>query len=449
MSDPKPEQPAAATEDKTSAKKVVVVGAGTSARIVIKTLRGTGDNVHITVIQPNTFASMPYYQTLVLTNRHTLVQNSTFAEIDGSDNTVYGTAVGCSDGQVAVQPLDKSKEIETVPFDVLVCATGFSFPVICETPGQSQEERQAEIDKYAKVLTAPKKHVVIGGGGTVGIELAGDILEKLPEDSRKGKVTLVSSSDRLLATHADGHGQRIKEVLEELGAEIIFGDRVSSHNESAVGDEPFTLTLKSGKTLTCDAYVAAYARGANTSWLTTAAPGGAILPDGLLNERGQVIVNDYLQSSVYDKMYATGATNSRPEPALFINAESEAKTVGKNIAKPQSAKQGAGTLSAMYQLVGHETFGKIFPENTPLPPCCATLCCQWCGFPCNMLCPCFCLAALFGPLDPMVCGYCCGTPEGKGMPNFVENTRTGNVMAGNAGYYVKGKPGFGEEMERS
>lgn len=457
MSETKPLQPAeevlADGDDKTlPAKKVVVVGAGASARLVIKTLKATDENTHITVIQPNSFASMPYYQTLVLTDRYSLVKNSTFAEIDGSDQTVYGTAVGCSDGQVAVQPLDKSKAIETVPFDVLVCATGFSFPVICETPGQSQEERQAEIDKYSRVLKAPGKHVVIGGGGTVGIELAADILEKLPEDSRKGKVTLISSSPKLLATHADEHGKRVQEVLQDLGAEIFFDDRVSSHQDSTVtseGEEPITLTLKSGKTLSCHAYVAAYARGANTSWLTTAAPGGATLPDGLLNLKRQVVVNEYMQSSVYDKLYACSAASSRPEPALFINVESQAKVVAKNIAKPGSCKQGNGTMSSMYQLVGHETFAKIFPDETPLPPFCATLCCDWCGFPFNMFCPCFCLGVLFGPCDPMMCGYCCGKPEGKGFVNMLENAKNMNIMAENAGYYVKGKPGFGEEMERS
>ncbi|KAL3931921.1 MAG: hypothetical protein SGBAC_011089 [Bacillariaceae sp.] len=429
-------------------KKVVVVGAGASARNVTKLLKG--ENVEITVIQPNTFASMPYYQTLVLTDRQSLVQNSTFAEIDGSDKTVYGTAVGCSDGVLSVQPLDKSKSVESVPFDVLVCATGFAFPVVCETPGQSQEERQAEIDSYVKALTSGE-NVVVGGGGTVGIELAADILEKLPEDSRKGKVTLISSSSKLLSTQADRYGDKCKEVLEELGAEIIFDDRVSSHNESTVSlkGEPITLTLKSGKILTCHAYVAAYSRGANTSWLTTAAKGASALPDGLLNEKGQVIVNDYMQSTVYDKLYAMAATSSRKEPALFANVEAQAKTVAKNIVKPETAKQADGIMNPMYQLVGHDTFATLMPENTPLPPFCATLCCTWCGFPFNMLCPCFCLGVLVGPCDMMTCGYCCAPPEGKGLAMTLKGTKEANMIAEGAGYFVKGKPGFGEEMERS
>ncbi|CAJ1966393.1 unnamed protein product [Cylindrotheca closterium] len=437
MSDPKP-------------KRIVVVGAGASARIVIKLLKKTsGDNVDITVVQPNTFASLPFYQTLVLTDRETLVGNSTFAEIEGVNKTVYGTAVGCSDGQVAVQPLDKSKSVETVPFDTLVCATGFAFPVVCETPGQSQAERQAEIDQYAKVLTSGQ-NVVVGGGGSVGVELAADILEKLPADSRKGKVTLICSSPKLLASQADRYGEKCKEVLEELGAEIIFNDRVSSQNDSIVSEgAPITLTLKSGKTLSCNAYVAAYARGANTSWLTTAAPGGSPLPEGLLNEKGQVIVNEYMQSAAYDKLYAMAATSDRAEPSLFPNVESQAATVTKNIVKPNSTKQAPGVPNAMYQLVGHDTFGTAMPENTPLPPVCATLCCTWCGFPCNMLCPCFCLGVLFGPCDPMVCGMCCAHPEGKGLANTLKGTKDMKMMAANAGYHVKGKPGFGEEMERS
>jgi len=453
MSDPKPEQVAEEiTDDKdksTPTKKVVVIGAGASARCVIKNLKASGESVHITAVQPNTFASMPWFQTLVLTNRQTLVENSNFAEIDGADATVYGMAVGCSDGQVTVQPLDKSKSLETVPFDTLVCATGFAFPVVCETPGQSQEERQAEIDQYAKALTSGK-NVVVAGGGTVGIELVADILEALPEDSRKGKVTLISSTDKLLSMQDAKYGERCKEVLEELGAEIVFGDRVSSHTDSVVSDgEPIILTLKSGKTLECQAYVAAYSRGANTSWLTTAAAGGSALPDGLLNERGQVIVNDHMQSTVYDKLFAMAATSSRPEATLFANVDSQSLTVAKNIVKPGSAKQGDGAANAMYQLVGHDTYGVIMPENTPLPSICATICCEWCGFPFNMLCPCFCLGVLFGPCNPMSCGMCCGAPEGKGVANTLKGAKEINWIAIEAGYYVKGKPGFGEEMERS
>jgi NADH dehydrogenase FAD-containing subunit len=135
-----------------SSQKVVIVGAGASARILVKTLKASGKakNLHITVVQPNKFASLPYYQTLVLTQKDTLANNSTFQPIEGVDETVYGIAVACANGVLAVQPLndqgakDESPAavVKEVPFDILVAATGSSFPILTETPGQSQGERQ-------------------------------------------------------------------------------------------------------------------------------------------------------------------------------------------------------------------------------------------------------------------------------------------------------------------
>jgi NADH dehydrogenase FAD-containing subunit len=444
-----------------SSRKVVIVGAGASARILVKTLRaGKAKNLHITVVQPNKFASLPYYQTLVLTQKDTLANNSTFQPIEGVDETVYGIAVTCADGVLAVQPLndqgakDESPAavVKEVPFDILVAATGSSFPILTETPGQSQAERQQEIDQVSKALLNGKDAVVIAGGGATGVELAGDVLEALPAEGRKGKVTLICSSDRLLADQPPYYGEKCKQVLEELGCKIIFNDRVKSHSDSAIGtsDAPVvTLTLKSGTTLPCQAYIAAYARGANTSWLTIPHGGKGGLPSKLINEKGKVEVNEYLQSTVYDKLYALAVTNSRTEPSLIMNVEAQAKTAASNILKPNSASVAPGVAHAVYQIVGHDSFATLIPENLPMPGFCATLCCQWCGYPANLLCPCWCCAVVCGPVDHMTCGYCCGKPEGMGLPNTLKNTKEMGVMAQMAGYVDPGKVApAGEGMDR-
>jgi NADH dehydrogenase FAD-containing subunit len=442
----------------SSPTKVVIVGAGASARILVKSLRarpnGKPEKLHITVVQPNKFAGIPWYQTLVLTKRDSLTQHATFVEVAGVDNTVFGVAVACGDGTLAVQPLNKegaknesASPIE-VSFDVLVAATGSSFPVLTETPGQSQQERQEEVDRISEALMSGR-NVVIAGGGATGVELAGDILESLPAESRKGKVTLICSSDRLLADQPEYYSERCKQVFEELGGTIVFNDRVTSHTETTVAtsSEPIHLELKSGYTLDCHTYVAAYARGPNTSWLTTA-HGDKGLPSKLVNEHGTIEVNDYLQSPVYDKLYALMATNSRKEPALIMNVEAQAKTAAANILKPNSAKVAPGLEHALYQVVGHDTFATIIPENLPMPAACATLCCQWCGFPFNLLCPCWCCAVVCGPFNHLACGYCCGKPEGSGVTKTLKSLKEIGIMAQNGGYMDPGKAPTTEGMDR-
>lgn len=441
----------------SSATNVVIVGAGASARMLTKFLNAeskkTNKQIHITIIQPCKFASMPYYQTMVLTKKDTFESNSTFCEIEGSHKTVYGVAVACVDGILSVQPLNKdgskddSAETLQVPFDVLVAATGLYFPILTEVPGQSISQRQGEIDRVSKLLLSGK-NVVIAGGGATGVELAADVAEE------KGKVTLICSSDRLLADQPPYYGERCKQVLEEMGATVVFNERVKSHSESVLpadDNTKITLELTSGKQFDCHAYVAAYARGINTKWLTTEPPnkgneGG--LPDKLLNEKGQVVVNEYLQSTVYDKLFSLGAANSWKGGSLTANIEKEATVVAANICKPKSKQAVPGMEHASYQVVGHDTFGTVVPESLPLPACCATLCCGWCGFPCNLLCPCFCMAVVCGPVDPMTCGWCCGRPEGAGLTKTLKKGKDMNLMANMAGFKDVGAVPAGENMER-
>jgi hypothetical protein len=159
-------------------------------------------------------------------------------------------------------------------------------------------------------------------------------------------------------------------------------------------------------------------------------------------------VNDYLQSPNYDKLYALMATNSRKEPALIMNVEAQAKTAAANILKPNSAKVAPGVEHAVYQLVGHDTFATIIPENMPMPAACATLCCQWCGFPFNLLCPCWCCAVVCGPVDPLTCGYCCGKPEGSGLGKTLKGSKQMGMMAQTGGYVDPGKAPATEGMDR-
>lgn len=434
-------------------KKVVVVGAGASARLVVKNLRanktlGSPEKLQITIIQPNKYATMPYYQTLILTQRDTVRDNSTFVEIEGADETVYGVAVATADGVVAVAPLNGSgAKDETaapiqVPFDILVCATGINVPVVMSEPGQSLAQRENEVKITSAALTSGRS-VVLAGGGAIGVELAGDILEVLPPETRKGKVTIVCSTDRLLSDQPAYVGERAREILEELGADLIFNDRVVSHENTTVADsgtDSLLLTLKSGKEMKCHVYVAAYSRGANTGWLTAGNAGGKALPSKVLTDSNKVEVNEYLQCVAYDKLYASGAVNSRLEPSLFLNVDNHAKIIAANILQPQSKSVAEGAHSPGYQLIGHETFGMFVPENFPMPAFCATLCCNWCGYPLNLLCPCFCCAVVCGPVDPMTCGYCCAAPEGRGIPKTMMNSKKMGMMAQTVGYKDLGKP---------
>ena len=61
------------------------------------------------------------------------------------------------------------------------------------------------------------------------------------------------------------HCKKAKQYQESFDFQIYLNERMVIHDQmTTTGIE---LVLKSGKTISCDAYITAYSRGANTSWI--------------------------------------------------------------------------------------------------------------------------------------------------------------------------------------
>lgn len=426
-------------------QRVVIVGAGASARFLVKKLRafraGQRDKVRITIVQPNKFSEVVWYSTLVLSGQDPFHLDSTLRPVMDVDETVYGVAVGCSDGLtgdgvLAVKTLERSEgnveDIVHVEFDVLVVATGLSFPTILASPGQTLAARLEEIESLQAALKKGGE-IVVGGGGAVGVELAGDLLETLPSNA---KLTVICSSDRLISEKPPEYSKRAQQQLEKMGATIIFSDRVTNYDET-ITEGPVVLELKSGNSLECSVYIPAYNRGPNTAWLRNGlGMDGPPLPGSVLNEKGQVSVNENLCSDAYPKLYALGAASSLEEIALVPNIEGMAMTVAVNILHPCSKTHKPGPLKTpIYAIVGNSTFGMLMPDALQrLPRLFKKVFFEWCGYPCNLLCPCFLCGVVCGPLDPMICGKCCGPPEGEGVAKTHGNMKKKGIVAKMAGY---------------
>ena len=215
--------------------------------------------------------------------------------------------------------------------------------------------------------------------------------------------------------------EKLKVRLEKLGAQIIFNDQLISHLETTLSsDESLKPALRSGTALECTAYIASYSQGVNNSWLTTPHEGVKPLSATILNEHGQVIVDEYLDSKEYPSFYALGVTNSKGICNVLYNCQKQVKAVAENIFSPKSATDGPHALTdPFFVCVGHD-HAIIVLENLPMPAICSTICCIWCGYPCNLLCPCVLCGVIGGVSDPMVCGMCCSDPEGAGTAKYLE-----------------------------
>jgi len=366
---------------------------------------------------------------------------------------VYGLAAKVENNAVEVKPLGGSGASTSLPFDFLVAATGFKMPSILPSPGESFDERTAHIGAVYQAATSGK-NVVVAGGGLIGVELAGNFCEAITKAKGKGKVTLVTSGQVLLPGYPERVQAKAKSVLEQLGATMVFGAKVSSHTSTTLAnstDAPFDVTLSNGATVNgMGCYVPSFVGRAETEWLE-GAPGVSLDP----NAGNRVVVDEHLcaASDPNPQVFALGGCASIKEPWLGgAKMEAQAKTIAANLALAVAGKKlkvhqegEPGLTMAPVVQVGRHTWIGLVPEVMGAPG--KMLLC--CGPPCNLLCPCYGFAACCGPCGgcgnaAWACGAPCGYPEGKATANcFSPFLESGTFPKFALGWSGTGKPKVG------
>jgi ferredoxin-nitrate reductase len=192
-------------------------------------------------------------------------------------------------------------------YDILILATGSRSFVPRDVPRDLKGVFTMRSRGDADGLLAHIKsdaHVVIVGGGLLGLELATSLREINIE------VTVVQRISRLMERQLDIIGSELLgEEIEERGINIIYNDEV----KSLVGkDKLKSIRLASGRVVNCDAIVYAIGIEPNIEIAKEA---------GLPCNRG-VIVNDYLQTSD-PRIYAMGEIAEHNSKLFGITAAAE------------------------------------------------------------------------------------------------------------------------------
>ncbi|URM36605.1 nitrate reductase [Flavobacterium anhuiense] len=192
--------------------------------------------------------------------------------------------------------LDSQGEIHT--FDSLILATG-SRPFIPENaqlhlPGRFTVRRKEDADRLKKHLDntnlpPEEQHVVIIGGGLLGLELAAALKHK------KVKTTIIQRASRLMERQLDRISSKLlAEEVQLRDIQIYFDNEVSTVFETDNPNE-IEIALKSGKIITANAIVYTIGTIPNIE---------IARESGLSCGRG-VKVNQYLQTSNPD-IFAIG-----------------------------------------------------------------------------------------------------------------------------------------------
>ncbi len=176
-------------------------------------------------------------------------------------------------------------------FDLLIMATGSRAYVPTEVPkgaqGRFTMRERGDADKLNAYLSntgleANQQHVVIVGGGLLGLELAA-ALKKIDIN-----ISIVQRAPRLMERQLDRVASRLlAEDVKELGIELFFDNEVSTVFEEKHTPNSLLVNLKTGRTIQCNAIVYAIGTRPNIELAKKA---------GIKTRRG-VTVNSYLQTS--------------------------------------------------------------------------------------------------------------------------------------------------------
>jgi ferredoxin-nitrate reductase len=271
-------------------QRVVVIGAGAGAYCFVKSYRELNKDDEITVFSKEKHA---FYNRVMLPDYisgeqqwEQLVKMNEEEEYEYKINLLRG---------VSIERIDRtnkfvvdSRGIKT-PYDILLIATGSRAAVprnLPPLPGIFTMRNRNDADGFKKHVPQ-NGHVVIVGGGLLGLEMAASLREI------GIKITIIQRTSRFLNRQLDTLGsQLLHEEMADQGCDIYYDDEI----QLFYGRSKLTgIGLKSGRKINCDAMILAIGTNPNIE----------IAKECGLECRRGVVVNERLQTSD-PNVYAIG-----------------------------------------------------------------------------------------------------------------------------------------------
>jgi ferredoxin-nitrate reductase len=317
-------------------EKIIVVGAGAAAYRFLQSYRALNqrDELHVFSKEKDPFYNrvlLPEYVNETLSwERLQKFQTGEFEELNVTLHRENEIVMINRTQQYVVDVYGK-KHI----YDKLILATGSRAFIPKEAPvhlpGVFTMRTRRDADELKKFLK-PEGHVLIIGGGLLGLELAASLREMDVNTS------IIQLSGRLMERQLDNlSGQLLLEFVEEIDIRVYLNDQVESVEAAKDTTGKLAAFLKSGKTLNVDAVVYAVGTRPNIEFATEA---------GVESARG-IVVNDYMQSS---------------DPAIFAMGEI-AEHRGKLLGITSAAEQQADVLARYLNGDVQSTYEGSVPMN--------------------------------------------------------------------------------------
>ncbi len=329
-------------------KRIVILGAGfgglRAALVLGKRSRElTKRDYGITLIDKNRYHTYtPLLYEISTTSKATAnyidLKSVTTYPLEG---VLLGTSVESIQGEVSnIDVVNKKiglKGRETIDYEYLILALGaetnfFNIPGLKEQALELKSLMDALKIRdtiWEKIEAANNNEVVdivIGGAGSTGVELAGEIQEWISQLKKEGyrcgtKVTLIDAAPTVLNNFEPKVIKRANRRLKKLGTNLLVGERIIKVEDGKV-------FLESGQIVSCNVLI--WTGGVKANAISDRLP---IKKD----KQGRVEASGNMQ--INDKIYGIGDivciydSDGRPTPMVARAAISEATIAAKNIVR--------------------------------------------------------------------------------------------------------------------
>ncbi|MFI5161760.1 MAG: molybdopterin-dependent oxidoreductase [Sphingobacteriales bacterium] len=329
-------------------QRIIVVGAGAGAFGFVKSYRELNPDDEITIFSKENF---PFYNRVQLPDYISgELQWEQLVKMKDSEEPAYHIKLWRG---VSVERIDRINKQVTdsrglkYSYDILILATG-SRPArpknVPMLPGIFTMRSRADADNFKK-HTPANGHVVIVGGGLLGLEMAAALREM------GTRVTIIHRTSRFLNKQLDTLGsQLLSEEMADQGCDIYYNDEVQLY----YGRSKLTgIGLRSGRKIDCDAMIIAIGTSPNIELAKNS---------GIDCQRG-VIVNERMQTNV-PNIYAVGEI-AEHEGNLYgftAAAEQQAEVVAKYLNGDIASFYKGSTLMNIIKVHGFDLCSIGMPE---------------------------------------------------------------------------------------
>lgn len=349
------------TKYKKPIEKIVVIGAGAAAFRFIQNYRehNESDSIHVFSKELH-----PFYNRVLLPEYVT--EELTWEQLQKiKEHELKKLKISLHTG-LSIEKIDPKNQIVTDslgqkhPYDKLVLATGSRAFVPkdaqLDLPGRFTMRSKVDADRFKSYLESTnlpqeEQHVVIVGGGLLGLELAAAL------QHTHVKVTIVQRASRLMERQLDLVSSKLLSLdVQERGIHIYFDNEVSTVFDDQ-SSKTLNITLKSGKIIQANAIVYAIGTQPNIK---------IARENGIVCSRG-IKVNQHLQTN-FPNIFAIGEIAEFENQLFGITsaAEEQAAILANFIAGDISSSYHGSVLMNILKFKDLElcSIGEILiPEN--------------------------------------------------------------------------------------